>query len=161
MKPGALIVVAMVDPEHVPERFRRRRLEWPLHVTIVPWFTVPDVAKCIQFLKENLASEPSFEVIMGEDTAFGADHDIPVTLVANRQPFGILHNYVLEMIKDHGGEILMNTWIGDSYRPHVTHHGSNRLYTGDTFMVRSVTLVRLLDDDFCEVVTTIPLGETK
>lgn len=161
MKPGALVLVAMVDPGAMPATFRRKRLEWPLHVTVAPWFTVPDESKFIQFLENHLQSEQGFEAVMGEDAAFGASGEIPVTLVQNRQPFGLLHNYVLEAIYDHGGEMLVNTWIRENYRPHVTHHGANRLFPGDVFMVQSLTLVRLLDEDLCEVVTSFSLGAGK
>lgn len=160
MTEGALIIVAMVDPGSVPVRFKRRRLEWPLHVTVVPWFMVPDEQKFIQFLEEHLPSEPSFNVLVGQDAAFGAEGEIPVSLIADRTPFAILHNYVLEAIADHDGTVLLNTWIRDAYRPHITHHGDNRLHEGDTFTARSLTIVRLLDDDMCEVVTTMSLGDT-
>lgn len=158
MRPGALVAVAMVDPAAVPTRFRRKRLEWPLHVTVAPWFTVPDEAEFISFLKTHLPSEPQFEAVMGENTAFGTDREIPVTLVLNRQPFALLHNYLLEVVQGHHGEILVNTWLREDYKPHVTHHGDSRLFPGDSFMVRAITLVRLLDEDMCEVIATLPLG---
>lgn len=161
MKPGALVLVAMVDPASVPTTFRRKRLEWPLHVTVLPWFSVPDEPKFIQFLHDHLLSESGFEAIMGEDAAFGVNGEIPVTLAASRQPFAVLHNYLLEAVHDHGGEMLVNTWLRDNYRPHVTHHGDNRLFEGDAFMVQSLTLVRLLDEDMCEVVTSFVLGAEK
>ncbi len=161
MNPGALVLVAMVDPASVPSTFRRKLLEWPLHVTVAPWFSVPDEDLFIQFLERNLPSEPSFESLMGEDAAFGADNEIPVTLVSNREPFAVLHNYLLEAIHGYDGVMLVNTWIRENYKPHVTHHGENRLFPGDTFMVRSLTLVRLLDEDVCEVVTSFALGAGK
>lgn len=160
MIPGALIVVAMVDPGSVPKQFRRRRLEWPLHVTILPWFTVPDEASFIGFLERNLPSEQSFEAVMGADAAFGEDGKTTVSLVENKQPLAVLHNYVLEAVLGQDGTVLVNTWIRDSYKPHVTHHGENRLHPGDTFMIQSLTLVRLLNEDMCEVVVTLPLGDT-
>lgn len=159
MKPGALIIVAMVDPATVPTTFRRKRLEWPLHVTIAPWFTVPDETKMIRFLESNLLSEPSFIAEIGDDTTFGEDGSIAVSLVANPQRFNVLHNYLLEYIRDNEGAIFVNTWTGDAYRPHVTHHGDNRLYGGDSFAVQSLTLVRLADDEWCEVVANFSLGE--
>lgn len=160
MTEGSLILVAMVDPAAVPERFRRRRSEWPLHVTILPWFTVPDEALFIDFLEKHLPSEQSFMATVGADADFGANGEISVSLIENRQPFAVLHNYVFEAVKDHGGGMMANTWIGASYRPHVTHQGDNRLHKGDAFAVSSLTLVRLLKDDVCEVVATISLGGT-
>lgn len=161
MTEGALIIVAMVDPATAPKHFRRRRLEWPLHVTILPWFTVPDEAVLIEFLKRHLPSEPAFEAIIGEDVAFGETGETPVSLVENRAPFAAVHNYVLEAVVGQQGTLLMNTWIRESYKPHVTHHGDNRLYPGDAFMVQSLSLVRLLDKDMCEIVTTVSLGKVR
>lgn len=161
MTEGALIVVAMVDPASAPQLFRRRRLEWPLHVTVLPWFTVPDEAVFVEFLERHLPSEPAFQAVIDVDAAFGEAGEIPVSLVKNRVPFAAMHTYVLEAVLGQHGTVLMNTWIRDSYKPHVTHHGDNRLHQGDTFMVQSLTVVRLLDEDMCEVVTTIALGDTK
>lgn len=160
MTEGALIIVAMVDPDTVPHRFQRKRLQWPLHVTVLPWFTVPDEAALVDFLQRHLPSEQAFEAIIGADASFGESGERPVSLVENRAPFALLHNYVLEAVLGQHGTVLMNTWIRDSYKPHVTHHGENRLHPGETFMVQSLTLVRLLNEDMCEVVVTMPLGDT-
>ena len=111
MTEGALIVVAMVDPTAAPKHFRRRRLEWPLHVTILPWFTVPDEPVFISFLERHLPSESAFDAIIGEHTAFGEAGETPVSLVENRAPFAAMHNYVLEAVLGQQGMVLMNTWM--------------------------------------------------
>ncbi len=158
MQAGACILVAMIDPAHAPRQFQRTRLGWPLHVTLVPWFTVQNVTDLQHRLHSIIAQETSFIAETGEDTFFGAQHDTPVSLIANRQPFVLLHNVLLELLDDIGAHFVASQlWLRREYRPHVTHHGSDRLHPGYMFPVETVTLVQLQDEQNCEIVDTLLL----
>lgn len=162
MKPGALILVTMVDPAAVPAKFRRKRLDWPLHITLVPWFELPDEAAFLEQLRTIIPMEESFQVTVGEEAAFGIENDTPVNLINYSRPLTVMHYFLLTALEAHQATMVSNTnWIRDKYSPHVTHHGNSRLHLGDVVSVNTITVVRLLDDDWCEVVDALTLNEAE
>lgn len=159
MTVGSFVLVAMVHPEQVPKSFRRRRLEWPLHVTLLPWFEVLDAEGFMHDLNRLVPQEQSFIAEVGEDALFGPNRDVPVSLIKNREPFAIMHYFLLTILEKHDGVFSASSnWTKKDYTPHVTHHGDERLHPGESFRVNNVAVVKLLNDDMCEVVNVIPLG---
>lgn len=162
MKTGSLILVSMIRPAQLEQTFRRKRLEWPLHVTLVPWFQIQDAPRFITRLGEFTASKQEFTSTIGTDELFGADRDVPVSLFSDSAELTLLHNELITFVESQGARFgAEGQYIKDAYRPHVTQHGQSRLHEGDDVEVSAITVVRLLDDDVCEVVATVPLGEAK
>ncbi len=149
---GSLIVVYLVEPRQPGDRFRRTRLDWPLHITLVPWFSVKSETAVIPELDSLVSNYPQFPVTVGQDAMFGPDKNIPVSIVATPEPCRKLQDILVKALRYHGAIFASERWIGAEYRPHITHHGSRRDQAGDTEHVRSITLVRLADQQTCEVV---------
>lgn len=120
-------VVIAGTPKPLPERFERAR--WPLHVTVVPNFTVdgPAAAAVVSIVSEAAASSPTFTVDLGPPRLFGPAHDIPV-LLAEHPLFHSLHTNIAEEVsKLPGFRPDFSEFWGPGYRPHATNTSRLRL----------------------------------
>jgi 2'-5' RNA ligase len=129
MKPGDRLVCALVEPLPLGASFK----DWPLHITIVPWFRT-DVPS------DSLASEMSaalkdidpFEVVMDGTAKFGRGKT--VNLAQLPTPLTEVETRVRQILKLH------QAWLVDEttkhqrpFRPHVTAQKSVRLQEGDNW----------------------------
>ena len=144
----------MVEPQPIDYHFRRKRLDWPLHVTILPWFTVIEKSVALDDIKQVITDTHSFELIIGPEELFG---ETKVNLIGQPGKVEALHETLLEVSANNIVFSKDPEWIGNQYRPHVTHHGAERLYEGDTVTVGAVTIVQLIPNNMCQVIDTIHL----
>lgn len=154
METGSLILVVMVEPPAISYSFRRKRMDWPLHITLIPWFKTVDEQAVIESIKRALGAIPSFELTVGSDTMFG---ETSVSLIADPEPIVDLHNVLLETVAQNVVFSQMPNWIGNEYQPHITHHDDSRLADGQKVTVKDVTVVRLLPNNICQVVDIMEL----
>lgn len=139
MLPGDRLVCAFVKPQVVGTGFT----DWPLHVTIVPWFraelSTEDLSRELAETYEGI--EP-FVARVGQEAMFGADHSRPVNLIETKAPFADLEIRTRRMLHDHAAWLVDETtkrrW---PYRPHVTAQASGRLQEGQTFGCTRVYVV--------------------
>lgn len=127
MKPGDRMICIFVNDIPIGTTFT----EWPLHVTIVPWFRLDtpssDLAKQLQ--KHYIGSKP-FQINVLQETQLGYKKRKTVNSIEaaelNRlegQTRRLLHSY--------------KTWIVDEadktrkFHPHITAQKSNRIHEGD------------------------------
>lgn len=157
---GSHIAVIMVDKLPKGAAFRRKRMEWPLHVTVMPWFSVAKPQHLLlQDLETITKKRKSFRLAVDSDALFGPKKDISVSLVQKNENISSLHQELLRYVLAHGAvEDSYVQWLGDAYRPHITHHGKIRPNTGDIISADGLTIVKLLEDDICEVVTDLQFG---
>jgi 2'-5' RNA ligase len=157
-KPGDHIIVHMVDD--VPEgfRFARKRLAWPLHITLLRWFEVPEIEPYEARLEAVAATTPPFTALVGHEIAFGENGEVPVNVIADMTALQGLHKRLLESLKESDGALESVRWSGEAYRPHITHHGDHRRQAGDDEPVDDFTLVRIEDDHMCQVVRHFALS---
>jgi 2'-5' RNA ligase len=160
-KTGDLILVHLVDERPIGTQFERTRNAWPLHITIAPWF-MADEHVATQCLTTVAASITPFAVQVGERQLFGGDHDIPVNVIRpqDQQSLKHLHKAFVAALRGAAASFVSEQWMGDRYRAHITKHdvpGGER-HEGDGEQIDAVHLVRLLDNNICEVVRRIPLG---
>jgi hypothetical protein len=76
--PGDCIVVYFLKPQPPGYEFARTRDDWPLHITLVPWFgnvAVEDIRAALQKCAE--AVKP-FTLVLGEDRWLPKTHAISV-----------------------------------------------------------------------------------
>lgn len=155
---GSYIIIHLVEPKEEGRTFRRTRLGWPLHITLVPWFTSLDDAKMTVALAALARKQPAFTVTVGEEALFGSEQDVAVSLVATTAPCEALHRALVDMLRSQNVVFASERYMEAEYRPHVTHHGERRRRSGDIETVNDITLVRLLDQQTCEVVRHFKLG---
>jgi 2'-5' RNA ligase len=140
MQPGDRLVCAFVKPLEKGAEFK----DWPLHVTIVPWFrTEASSDELTEEFGQTLAGISAFDVEIDGETRFGRNK--LVNLVAQPTPFMDVEMQVRGILKSH------DAWIADettkrtrSYRPHVTEQKTERLHKGDTFVCAGLYLVEQL-----------------
>ena len=155
---GSLIVVHLVDPREVGDRFARTRMGWPLHITLVPWFTLNPEPEALQALESVAKASVQFSVFVGEDAMFGPHKRIAVSLIAEPKQCAELHRGLVDSLRPLDFVFASDRWVGESYRPHITHHGERRRQPGETRDIKDFTLVRLVDQHTCEVVRHFTLG---
>ena len=137
---------------------------WPLHVTLLPWFSVPDRRH------DELADElriiarrwKSIDVDVEGETMFGRHENIPVTLLG-ASALRAIHNNLLNTVKLVGGTLRDETFAGAHYRPHVAHDYSQVATTADKLIVDDFSVVEKIDYPHAnrEVVSTYKLEGIK
>lgn len=139
MLPGDRLVCAFVRLIHVGYTFQ----QWPLHVTVVPWFRLPDSTEHIAAsLTVALTSVAPFEATAAEQTMLGPRRNRPALLLHEPTPFHDVEQHVRAYFHK------KRAWLVDettkqrrSYRPHVTVQKDDRLTVGDRFTCDRVYLV--------------------
>jgi len=128
MVPGDRLVCTFVKPQQVGTEF----VQWPLHVTLVPWFRTDIPTEALadeigQSLREGGAYR--FSGFIGREAMFGGK---TVNLIQTRMPFEILEQAARQVLKNH------DAWIVDEttkqrrqFIPHVTAQQSERMQEGD------------------------------
>jgi 2'-5' RNA ligase len=117
--------------------------QWPLHVTIVPWFRLNKSSEDISSdLKSLLEGIQSFEVKMGENAVFGYKGSKLVTLVKLPSSFEEIEPRVRTYFHQ------QNAWLVDEtakrprvFRPHVTVQGGKGLAKGDRWICDRLYIV--------------------
>jgi 2'-5' RNA ligase len=129
----------MVQP--APER---EFVVWPLHITVVPWFPVEDEARLDKLIGKIASAFEAFVVNVGNTEMFGAKKDLAVSLVEPSTQLEDLHQAVYHSLEKNGFHIHQKDFLGQNYRPHITHQGKNRPTGGEELIVSSISLVRQL-----------------
>jgi 2'-5' RNA ligase len=154
MLPGDRLVCAFVKPQAAGEEFA----EWPLHVTVVPWFRLPDDAETVAAgLRKALASLELFAAKAGEMLRFGPRKNRPARLVQSPAPF------IKAEQKVRGYFHKKRAWLVDettkrqhAFRPHVTVQKGGELGRDEIFRVDRLYLVEQ-KGNYKEVVAEIYL----
>lgn len=154
---GDVILVHFLVEQPVGLRFLRHRNDWPLHITLLPWFSASDEAKFITELLRLATQSPSFTVSMGEQTMFNPQ--TKVSLVNDGGKLRQLHLAVLKATAELSVQHRTLQWTGDAYKPHVTHHDAQFVpESGTELLVQNFSLVRLEQGNMCEVLQHFKLA---
>ena len=116
-------------------------VHWPLHVTIVPWFSVADDLEIkLDYALTTLAkNHQRIQAVIGHTETWG-NHIVEV-IAPNQQ----LHNFhldVLMMLNQHNFVIHNAKYTGEVYRPHVTRQQEGRVHIGDILELHSFALIK-------------------
>lgn len=121
---------------------------WPHHVTLLPWFNVPDgrhneLADELRIIARRWG--PVKVDVEGEDM-FGPKNTIPVTrLGANA--LRAFHYNLLNTIERVGGTVRDMSFAGTKYQPHVSHGYDETLFDGlNQTTIADFTLVEKIDN---------------
>lgn len=154
MLPGDRLVCAFVEPVAA-----RQFKQWPLHVTIVPWFRLSDGSSVIAAgLKLALKTIKPFEVVGDGETMFGPSKNRLVRLLAPSQPLNTAEAKVRGYLHK------KRAWLVDEttkkhydFRPHVTAQAGSSLSKGDKFVIDRLYIVEQ-KGEFKEVASEVVLG---
>ena len=172
--PGSLIIVHLVEKRPEGMVFPRKRADWPLHVTLVPWFCIADSQrqKLFETLQTYLATKRPFSVHIGEEKKLGPDKNVPVNLIAEQEPVRRLHDALMKIAGRYSAlshkDASARSGTEQTYLAHITHHqaadGLHRCFAGDQELFDSVTVAQMLDghsSQRCEILQTITFGGKK
>ncbi|HSX47793.1 MAG TPA: 2'-5' RNA ligase family protein [Patescibacteria group bacterium] len=144
MTPGDRLICLFIEDYLVGDTFTN----WPLHITIVPWFRseISDEIITKGLLKvTNNSSVLSLKV--GEEKLFGSKKNKPVNIIESSQDLINIESRVRKIIK------LNSSWIVDettkqkrTFTPHITVQNSERLHEGDNIDLNKIFIVKQLGD---------------
>lgn len=138
MQPGDRLICALVEPQTVGDTFT----QWPLHVTIVPWFRtdLPTDELAAELGRSLIGSRP-FDINVGQEEHFGYKKRKQVNLV-DAPELGRLEGQTRRFLHAH------KAWVVDEadktrrgYRPHVTVQDDARLQAGNSFRCERLYVV--------------------
>lgn len=160
-KPGDHLLVHFIAPQPIGLRFERTRHDWPLHITLTPWFTAPALGRLSMHMHEVSANIAPIPLIVGPDEMFGPDRDIAVNPIANPEPVANLQRALLDILAANQGHLESNIYTNDGFRPHITQHNGDRNYEGDIVGLNDFHLVAFNDPNICEIIERFALGGEK
>jgi hypothetical protein len=156
MESSRQILVCFADNVSLGYVFERKRNSWPLHVTLVGWFSSSDDKKVTQALADVAASFSGFNAEVGQEEQFG-DNAV-VNLMKDQTPFLRLHNNLSEAVIKNGGIVEEDRFTGKNKIAHITQHAENRKYEGDRLVVNDFYRVCINSDNMCEVTDQFMFG---
>lgn len=155
---GSRVLVCFLQAPVLGFRFARRRENWPLHITLMPWFETDDL-RLRSALEQIVARQKQFSVSIDGIAQFNATTH--VSLLTASLEMSALHRLLVSTVCGVGGKIQDERFIGAQYRPHVTHHEGNPVpAVGTVIHINAVHMVRLLPDNVYEVEQCWPLEKS-
>jgi hypothetical protein len=137
-KRNEYVVATLLEPVEIGKEF----IEWPLHITIVPWFQCNDDKKLDALLTEIAEAKKNFVVKVGEDGKLGLKKDVPVNLVEINPNMIKLHWSVFKTLDKNSFSVHQKQWVGDNFLAHITHQSHGQKHEGDVLAIKSFTLIK-------------------
>jgi 2'-5' RNA ligase len=151
---GDRLICIFIEPVQPGLRF----VEWPLHITLIPWFRAKlSSDELAEAIRQKLQAVNSFTLTVSEDAHFGYRGQKIVSLIQLPSPLEAIALKLRQILKT------QKAWLVDestkavfSFRPHITVQGNKRLSKGDSFMCHMVAIVEQ-KGDYKEVVAEVEL----
>lgn len=148
------LVCAFVEPQLLGKKFKLT--DWPLHVTIVPWF---------QLKGSESELNNDMQAVLMRQQAFTAHVDTQSHTRFNSRKVSLLrqsqwqdlHEKVLEVVARHAGVVATKLYIGLYYRPHVTFQKIGHLNPRDEFYCDSLYVVER-QGRYRQIINRLELG---
>lgn len=132
------VIAIMLESVSPADKF----IEWPLHITIVPWFHCDATEKLDKFLHNVADKQTRFSAKVGQSHMLGKNKDVPVSLIDESPKLAKLHQKILEILEKNGYRVHQKEWVGENYIAHITHQLHGRKHPGEKLKINSFTLVR-------------------
>ena len=114
-----LVIVSTIEP--IDEGVTFKSSDWPLHLTIVPVFTIKvDLNAFINDLTSIASQFKPILISADEEAMFGPNHDRRVTLVHKSLELQKFHDAIINLLKKHNATFNKSNYILSGYRPHIT-----------------------------------------
>lgn len=128
------ILVALLSDYQPGDTFA----QWPLHVTLVPWFDPRDLSEFVAHLQNVAAKYGSIESTVGEKRIWGPNTVNVITRVPQLQR---LHLELLSLVRAHGTLLINEQYTGSNYTPHITHQKGVSAKEGSSVVLDTIYLV--------------------
>jgi 2'-5' RNA ligase len=125
------------------------RSNWPLHISLVPWFLCGSPNILDESLSSMLSGICQFEVAVGGEAMFGSKKNIKVNLIEPSRQLLDLHKKLLAGVNTLGKLDTDEQFAGSGYRAHITHAKGRRKQQGEIIRVDSIHLAELIDSGHC------------
>jgi len=142
--PGDRLVCLFIENYKVGHTFQ----EWPLHITIVPWFRAQPVTGVLTILmQEKLTDIEPFTAVLGEEAHFGHKGQKLVNVVEAVPPLRAIEKAVRGVLHTEQAWIVAETTgATHRFRPHVTTQQSRRLQQGDIIPCQAIYVVEQMGE---------------
>ena len=129
------LVCALVHELAVGETFE----DWPLHVTIVPWFK-PRVGEAVLLghLAQAVKDQLAFSATVGKDAYFGAK---AVSLMQQIPHWQRIQEAAFAVVGEDAVPTAPYNFVGSNFKPHMTVQKDLRLHPGDTFVCDALYVI--------------------
>jgi hypothetical protein len=129
---------------------------WPLHLTLVPWFWPRDPEKIFRAITAITQGQPTIEIICAE-VGFLAGGRIKVRLVERSEGLEQWHMTLVQTISELSIP-MMDKFTGKQYLPHITFRGADTPPLGAHLYVDHLAIVKALPDRVRVVRSVIKLN---
>jgi len=130
-----------VKPLQAGEGFVR---DWPLHLTLVPWFWIRDLEKTIAAIEAVIQRQAALKITC-TDESYLAGGRTRVRLVQKTDELEKFHQSLIDLINGLALP-MMDKFTGKQYLPHITVRGADYPAKGDRFSLDHLALVRALPE---------------
>jgi len=136
-----LMIAHFVDPIDSGRQFDT----WPLHITLMPWFRMNELA-AEEKLEEAARDMRSFQLALGETAVktlgnielFGQNIDIPARRIVEPTSLGVMHGRLLGEFYNKLEDV---KYVAGNYSPHVTIRENNDPGIGAKIKVDKISLI--------------------
>lgn len=134
------LIVSLLEPVKPGEAF----VDWPLHMTIVPWFSVKEIDKNI--LDEVLVGvanrHKTINAKVGQIAMFGTNLDVPVNTIKTNKKIDSLHKDMFGTLEVNYFPIHHKDICWNNYRPHITIQGEKAIIEGTEIVIANFALIK-------------------
>lgn len=154
MMPGDRLICMFVDSFGQGHEFS----DWPLHLTIVPWFRNGMASDDLTAQFERaLQGVGPFEMKVDGEARFGRRKKL-VNLIETPSPITKVEQIIRRSLQDNDSWIVDETTkIRRHFRPHITEQNYARVQSGDKISVDRLYIVEKRGD-YKEIVATVNLN---
>lgn len=145
-----LLACLMLEKVKLHQKFNK----WPLHLTIVPWFSISpqNLSSFLASLQKASRGINSITIKPKGLDYFGPKKDIRVFRVENNPKLLRLHQDLLKILDSCNAQLESSKYTGKNFIPHVTAAGNYQLKTS---VCRELYIVCLHEKNIRQIVEII------
>lgn len=115
---------------------------WPLHTTLVSNFVVDlEDKQLVEKLAQLFTQQKSISTVGMQDTHFGPQGQVHVTLLDLVPELASLHHRTVELLKANDAVFDEPQYLEEGFKPHATVQQNGRVNEGDLVAITAVSLV--------------------
>lgn len=146
------VTCALIDEHNTGDTFT----DWPLHITLVPWFLLNDITKFKNDLTDILQDDHQIQVAVDEERVWGPN---TVNIIAYDRSLHDIHERMISLAETAGRVLVNKQYTGENYTPHITHQKSLSKQPGDLIIIKYVYVIeRNSTTKQKKIIGKIPIG---
>jgi hypothetical protein len=140
-KPTEYMFVYLLEAKNPGDTFN----EWPLHITLLPWFKLDvPISEFKTELNNQLAEVQSIAVKVGPERHFNKR---AVNLIESSAGLLDLHELLLDFVKNNGEFTVSQSFVGPQFKPHIAKRLGKTMAEGKLVNVNRVYLISAPPED--------------